>query len=150
MSNRVVVMADDRTGPSAVAVGRDLAGFLGNWQYQKVTADATPIALDVLGTISLDANTVYGFRGIVVARYAGASTGGAYLIQGAVTKGAANANVALVGTPLITAYEDTAGMDLGITADTTNGRLTLTATGVAATSIVWKAEICFTKVGAAL
>lgn len=156
MSNRILVLNDDRTGPGAVPVGDgnlgpgSLDAVLGNWLWQKITADATPIALDVVQAPALDANTVYSFEGWVIARYAGASTGGAYRVQGAVKKGAANANTALVGTPLVVAYEDTAGMDLGVTADTTNGRLILTATGVSATSINWKASLRWMKIGAAL
>ena len=120
------------------------------WQWKKVTANATPVALDPVTNVGLEANTAYAFEGLVVARYAGASTAGAYRVQGCVKMGAAAANTALVGTPLVTVYEDTAGMDLGITADTTNGRLTLTATGVASTDINWIAKLRFIKVGATL
>jgi hypothetical protein len=38
-------------------------------------------------------------------------------------------------------------MDLGITADTTNGRIILTATGVSATEINWLAKLRFIAVG---
>lgn len=148
MATRILTLPDGAAGGVPVAE-QDLAKVFG-WAFSKITADATPVALNAEPGMELEANTVYGFEGMVVARYAGASTGGAYRVQGAVKKGAANANTALVGTPLITAYEDTAGMDLGITADTTNGRLTLTATGVAATSIVWKAFLRIYKVGATL
>jgi hypothetical protein len=120
------------------------------WQWQRNTADATPVALVPRSNVNLEPNTVYAFEGLVVARYAGASTGGAYRVQGAVKMGAAAANTALVGTPLVTSYEDTAGMDLGVTADTSNGRITLTATGVSATSINWIAKLRFVKVGATL
>lgn len=120
------------------------------WLWQRVTADATPIALEPRSDVALEPNTAYAFEGLVVARYAGASTAGAYRVQGCVKMGAAAANTALVGTPLVTAYEDTVGMDLGITADTSNGRLTLTATGVAATAINWVAKLRFVKVGATI
>ncbi len=149
MATALLGLRNNAIGPTPVTA-EEVGEFLGNWVYEKATADATPIALNVASDITLDANTVYAFHGLVVARYAGASTGAAYVIQGCVKKGAANANTALVGTPLVTVYEDTAGMDLGVTADTTNGRLTLTATGVAATTINWKAEIQFIKVGASL
>jgi hypothetical protein len=112
------------------------------WVLTKTTADATPVGLDWdAENEALLSNAVYGFEGMVVAQYAAAATAAAYRVQGAIKKGAANANTALIGTPLITSYEDTSGMDLGITADTTNGRPILTATGVAATSIVWRAEL---------
>ena len=147
MATRLLTLPDGAAGGVPLAMG-DFEKVLG-WAFSKVTADATPVALDAEPGMTLDANTVYGFEGMVVARYAGASTGAVYRVQGGVKKGAANANTALIGTPLVTSYEDTSTMDLGVTADTTNGRLTLTATGVAATSIVWKAFLRFYKVGAA-
>lgn len=118
------------------------------WQWRRRTADATPAALRPVSNVDLKPNTAYAFEGLVVARYAGASTAAAYRVQGAVKMGAAAANTALVGTPLVTAYEDTAAMDLAISADTTNGRLTLTATGVAGTDINWVAKLRFIEVGA--
>lgn len=120
------------------------------WRWKRRTADATPVALVPETDVDLEANTAYAFEGLVVARYASASTAGAYRVQGCVKMGAAAANTAMVGSALVTAYEDTAGMDLGITADTTNGRITLTATGVAGTDINWVAKLRFIKVGATL
>lgn len=112
------------------------------WVLTKTTADATPIALDWdVENEALQANTVYGFEGMAVAQYAAAATAGAYRIEGCIKKGAANANTALVGTPLVTQYEDTVGMLIAVTADTANGRPILTVTGVAATSILWRAEL---------
>jgi hypothetical protein len=152
MTNLIALQVG-RSGPSSVGLsGLEVKpdGRLGpaSWRYSLTTADATPAVMVPVDPIVLLANTVYGFRGIVLARYAAASTAAAYLVQGGVKKGAANANTALVGTPLVTAYEDTAGMDLGITADTTNGRLILTATGVAATSILWYAELQYLELSA--
>jgi hypothetical protein len=120
------------------------------WGWKLQTADATPIALAPTTNVTLVPNTAYAFEGLVVARYAGASTAGVYRVQGCVKIGAAAANTALVGTVGVVAFEDTAGMDLGVTADTTNGRLTLTATGVAATAINWVAKLRFIAVGATL
>lgn len=120
------------------------------WYWKLVTADATPVALAPVTDVRLAVNTAYAFEGLVVARYAAASTAGIYRVQGGVKMGAAPANTAMVGTVGITAFEDTAGMDLGVTADTTNGRLILTATGVAATSINWIAKLRFIVVGATL
>lgn len=129
---------------------RDSQDAVYEWQWKKVTADATPIALTPASDVYLEANTAYAFEGLVIAKYAGAATAGAYRVQGCIKMGAAAANAALVGTPLVTVYEDTAGMDLGITADTTNGALILTATGVAATSINWVAKLRYIAVGATL
>jgi hypothetical protein len=126
---------------------RDSQDAVYEWQWRLITADATPVGLTPVGSVNLAVNTAYAFEGLVVARYAAASTAAAYRCQGGVKMGAAAANTALVGTPLVTVYEDTAGMDLGITADTTNGRLILTATGVAATSILWVAKLRFIAVG---
>jgi hypothetical protein len=138
-----ISVQDKSTGPQFL----DSQDATYEWQWKKVTANATPVALDRVTNVDLAANTVYAFEGLVVARYAGASTGATYRVQGCVKMGAAAANTALVGTPLVTAYEDTAGMDLGITADTTNGRIILTATGVSATEINWLAKLRFIAVG---
>lgn len=115
------------------------------WTFSATTANATPTALTPKNA-DLAANSAYAFEGLVVARYDAASTAAGYRVQGCVKKGAANANTALVGTPLVTAYEDTAGMDLGVTADTTNGRIILTGTGVASTTIYWNAALWWLKV----
>lgn len=112
------------------------------WIFTKTTADATPVALDWDSeNEALLPNAVYGYEGFCVAQYAAAATAGAYKLQGCIKKGALAANTALVGTQTVTAYEDTSAMDMAVTADTTNGRPLLTATGVAATSILWRAEL---------
>lgn len=152
---RLPVMNDGALAFTPVAADTDFEVADGQlrrrgWLWEKTTSDATPTALDPQNSVALEANTVYAFEGLVVARYAAASTGAAYRVQGCVKMGATAANTALVGTPLITAYEDTAGMDLGVTANTTAGSLTLTATGVAATNINWRAKLSYTKVGATL
>lgn len=106
------------------------------------TSNATPTAISIVNSLfTLENNTTYAFRGMVAARGPSGANSAAYMVQGCVKRGANAAATALVGTPLVTAYEDTAGMDLGVTADTTNGYLALTATGVAATVIDWEAQI---------
>lgn len=142
MPGQLQYLDDNGTGAKSLAIGAEF--FLRNnnefalntWRWTGQTANATPTALTPENA-NLAVNTAYVFHGFFVARYVGASTAAAYVVQGAVKMGAAAANTALVGTPLVTAYEDTSTMDLGLTADTTNGRLTVTATGVAATTINW-------------
>lgn len=146
MPARISLLDDQNMAPKAVPIGVDFwlrnnnEFRLNQWTFSLSTADATP-TLMLAENADLLNNTAYAFHGLVVARYSAASTAGAYVIQGCVKRGAEAANTSLVGTPLITAYEDTAGMDLGITANTTAGRLNLTATGVAATTILWSATI---------
>lgn len=152
---RINVLDDGKIGAQPIDADDEFEVFDARllekaWRWEGTTTNATPTALTADNNVGLEANTVYAFEGLVVARYSGASTGAAYRVQGCVKKGAANANTALVGTPLVTAYEDTAGMDLGITADTTNGCLILTGTGVTSTTINWRAKIKFVKVGASL
>jgi hypothetical protein len=115
---------------------------LEKWLFTLQTPNATPTALvwDAENEVMIP-NTVYGFEGFATAQYVAAATSAAYRIQGAIKMGANAAATALVGTPLVTAYEDTAGMDLTVTADTTLGRPQLNATGVAATVINWRAEL---------
>lgn len=148
MPAQVTVIDDNGQGLKLVPMAAEF-GLFGNlefglrqWLWALTTADATPIALawDARNE-ALENNSVYAFEGFVLARYAAANTVGVYRLQGAIKRGAAAANTALVGTTGITAFEDTAGMDLGVTADTTNGRPILTATGVAATSILWTAQV---------
>lgn len=115
------------------------------WRGSKRTADATPVALTMSATSLMEANKTYGFDGLVVARGPSGANSAVYRVQGGIKMGALPANAALIGTPTVTAYENTAGMDLGVTADTTNGAVLLTATGVAATVIDWKAELHVTE-----
>lgn len=115
------------------------------WRGSLRTSNATPADLTMSATSRMEANKTYGFEGIVVARGPSGANSAAYRIQGCIKMGANAAAAALVGTPLVTAYEDTAGMDLGVTADTTNGAIKLTATGVSATVIDWTAALHVTE-----
>lgn len=150
MGARISVLDDSNVAQKSLPLGgefwlRNNNEFrLNQWLYSATTANATPTALTTENA-TLDNNTAYAFWGFVVAKYAAASTAGAYIIQGCVKRGAAAANTALVGTTLITAYEDTVGMDLTVAADTTNGRVNLTGTGVAATNINWVGQVRWVK-----
>lgn len=151
MPARITVLDDTGIGRKSLDVGsefwlRDNREFrLNEWLYTLSTANATPTVMLTENATLLN-NTAYAFHGLFIARYTGASTAGAYVVQGCVKRGAAAANTVMVGTALVTAYEDTAGMDLTVAADTTNGRVNFTATGVGATTINWAGRVRWVSV----
>lgn len=132
-------------GPQVMPMGRGLRvrdGAIGSsrWRYTGSTTDATPTALTFHAeNEALANNTAYAFHGMVVGRTSGGNAD-VYWFAGGIKRGAAAANTAMVGTATKTVYEDDAGADVNVTADTTNGRMTVTVTGVAATNINWVAE----------
>ena len=120
-----------------------------------LTADATPKNLGAAGTgtspsyyMGLTDNSTYVVRMDVVAR-AGNTDYSAWTIICLITRGAGAATTALVGSVTKTLIGQSAGAsawDINITADTTNGRPAVTATGAAATSIRWVATTTLTGV----
>jgi hypothetical protein len=100
--------------------------------------------------IALPNNQAYAFRGAVIARNTSNGDTSSWEIKGAIKRGANAAATALVGTPTVTSIGVDAGAvtwALAVSADTTNGGLSITATGVAATTIRWVAQIRTAEVG---
>lgn len=111
-------------------------------QIALATTNATPTAIpDPFGQLQIPINSVGVFEGYVTAFEDDAATAQVYYVRAAVRQVATAATASLVGTPLVVAYEDTAGCDLGVTADTTNGGIILTATGNAGDNLSWVADI---------
>ena len=131
------------------------SGELNIW---KVTTDATPTILSVLGTTAdattqcvLQNNNAIAFTVEIVARDTTTGNAGRWEAKGLIKRGANASTTALVGTPTITlTHNDTAGWlvvgAIALTADTTNGALAITVTGAAATTIHWLAKILTTEV----
>jgi hypothetical protein len=114
------------------------------------TTDATPTALtsntSAAGTtnqVILPNNSAYYFKIEVIAGKTGAGDTKAWELKGAIKRGANAGTTAIVGTVTNTVIATDAGAatwTLTATADTTNGGITVTATGQAATTIRWVAR----------
>ena len=122
-----------------------------------VTTTATPAVLlsQIFGSasattqIALPNNSAYYFKGSVIANVTGAANGAAWSFEGAIMRGANAASTVFIGTPQLNRVAATAGASawsIALTANTTNGTLTVTVTGAAATTIRWVAKIETTEV----
>jgi len=120
------------------------------------TTDATATALrsnsSAAGTtnqVILPNNSAYYFKGSCIANVTGAANGAAWSFEGAIMRGANAASTVLIDTPSVNRVAASSGATawvLAITADTTNGGLRVTVTGVAATTIRWVAKVETTEV----
>lgn len=118
---------------------------------RRATTDATPTELRLDGgstRLVLADNSCYRFTIEVAGLKSDGSAGCGFEVRGTIRRGSGAASVALVGTNVSESWIDTAlsGAAFAATADTTNGALSMTVTGVAATSIRWNATIRLTKV----
>ena len=104
-----------------------------------LTSDST-VTSTATNQIALPSNSAYHIKGSVIATVTGGGNTKAWSFEVIVKKGAANANTSIVGTAIINVTAADAGAStwtIALTADTTNGALTITATGQAATTIRW-------------
>jgi hypothetical protein len=109
------------------------------------TTDATATALRsttaAAGTtnqVILPNNSAYFFRGEVVSGVTGGGDTKAWVIEGAIKRGANAGTTALVGTPtVVSGFADVGAATwvIAVTADTTNGGIRVTFTGQLATTI---------------
>ena len=122
----------------------------------KQTTDATASALTSDGgaasgtnQVILPNNSAYYFKGSVIANVTGAANGAAWSIEGAIMRGANAASTVLIDTPSVNRVACSAGATawvVAVTADTTNGGIAVTVTGVASTTIRWVAKLETTEV----
>ena len=120
------------------------------------TTDATATALrsdsSAAGTtnqVILPNNSAYYFKGSVIANVTGAANGAAWSIEGAIMRGANAASTVLIDTPSVNRVACSAGATawvVAVTADTTNGGIAVTVTGVASTTIRWVCKLETTEV----
>jgi hypothetical protein len=111
------------------------------------TTDATPTALasntSAAGStnqVILPDNSAYLFTANIIAcQTAGAAAAG-WKVDGVIRRGANAASTTLVNTAT-TVIDNTPGWAIALTADTTNGGLTVTVTGASATTIRWVCSI---------
>jgi hypothetical protein len=122
----------------------------------KQTTDATATVLTSDGSgasgtnqVIMPNNSAYTFKGTLIANVTGGGDTSSWEFRGAIKRGANAAATSLVGTPRI----DNIGYDAGatlwsftLTADTSNGGLAVTVTGLAGTTIRWVAKIETTEV----
>lgn len=125
---------------------------LGLYVLRVATTDATPSVLKTNSSsasssnqIVLPNNSAFGFSGVVIARQK-TSDGNDYAtweIKGGIVRGA-NAASTAIGSYNVNRLSATSGAStwtIGLSADTTNGALAITATGASATNIRWVATI---------
>ena len=100
--------------------------------------------------------SVYTFRALVSAHNTGTTDAAGWEIKGVISRGAAAANTALVGTPSVALLGATSGAisagwgvvgAVAAVADTTNGALQIQVTGTASTTINWSATIETNELG---
>ena len=99
--------------------------------------------------VILPNNSAYYFKGSVIANVTGAANGAAWSIEGAIMRGANAASTVLIDTPSVNRVATSAGATawvVAVTADTTNGGIAVTVTGVAATTIRWVCKLETTEV----
>ena len=98
--------------------------------------------------VILPNNAAYSFSGEVIAGVTGGGNTARWTISGAIKRGANAASTAMVGTPTVTMTHNDAGAaawTVAVTADTTNGGISVTVTGAAATTIRWVCRINTTE-----
>lgn len=131
-------------------------------QAWMTTSNATPTTLGIAtnytgpglttptGFIALSNDSSYLFDCDIVARNTATDTESAmYNLKFGIRRGAAAANTAIVGSPVLTVIGQDTGTttwDVTVTADTTNGRPSIQVTGQASKTIRWLANISITKV----
>ena len=119
------------------------------------TTDATATVLtsntsaaSTTNQVILPNNAAYSFSGEVIAGVTAAGNTARWTIDGAIKRGANAASTAMVGTPTVTMTHFDAGAAtwvVAVTADTTNGGISVTVTGAAATTIRWVCRIDTTE-----
>ena len=140
-------------GAVAFSIGASQASIL---TLGRQTTDATATVLTsntaaaaTTNQVILPNNSAYYFKGSVIANVTGAANGAAWSIEGAIMRGANAASTVLIDTPSVNRVACSAGATawvVAVTADTTNGGIRVTVTGVGATTIRWVAKLETTEV----
>jgi hypothetical protein len=115
------------------------------------TTDATPTVLasnnlsaGTTNQVILPNNSAYLFRATVISGVTGGGNTSAWILEGAIKRGANAASTAIVGsvtTNLLARDAGASGWVIAATADTTNGGLAITFTGQAGTTIRTVAKV---------
>lgn len=139
-------LSDTQGITNKTAVGSAATGYqMGNILLRRQTTDATATVLTATaGAASstnqciLPNNSAYCFSGMIVARQqaAGGTASAAWKVEGLIRREGTASTTTLVNSAL-TVISNAPGWAIALSADTTNGGLSITATGAAATNIAW-------------
>ena len=120
-------------------------------------ATLSTTTVPVLPAPTASTSSVYTFRGILAAKNTATTDAAGWEIKGVIQRtGSATNTTALVGTPTVTLLGATAGAisagwgqvaNVTVTADTTNGGISVNVTGAAATTIRWNCRLDTTELG---
>lgn len=130
--------------------GMFMNGNVGNAQYTNIVAkaitdstDPIPLSVDIsFDPIRIAYNKMNTFRVLVVASTADLASGASYEFNGLIAMGVDASTAAILGSVSKTVIAETDPLwDCTVAADTSNGGLLITATGVNATTIRWVAFV---------
>jgi len=131
----------NRYGSDVFASGKISA--VGDCQVGKMilrgtSSSTTPITLtsdsltaSTTNQLTLQTDSVVNFQGLVVAYNTSSNQIATYTIEGTIKRPAAAAGTVLLTSTVTTQYENVTGLDVTLTADTTNGGLQVSFTGQA-------------------
>lgn len=121
----------------------------GGYIFRQTTTNATPTRAftDGTGAFSFNSptlpdNSAYSFSISCVLRDTATGNSGRLKVEGVIKRGAGAATIAIAGTNVSAAYIGDAALNtavMTVTADTTNGCINVSFTGIAATNINWVA-----------
>lgn len=144
-----VAPASDAPIASATGVTQSATLLLGR---QTTDSTATRLtsntsAASTTNQVILPNNSAYYFRGSVIANAASGETK-AWTFEGAIKRGATAASTAIVGTVILNVVASDGGANYGlsVTADTTNGGLAVSGSGVFGFTVRWVCKIETTEV----
>jgi len=125
--------------------------------YSLGFGSASTSSIPTLPAPSASTSSVYTFRGLVSAKDTATTNAAGWEIKGVIQRtGSATTTVALVGTPQITLLGANAGAisagwglvaNVTVTADTTNGGISVNVTGAASTTIRWNCRLDTSELG---
>jgi hypothetical protein len=140
-------------GPVAAVTGASQGGLL---ILGRVTTNATSAVLrsntsasaGATNQIILPNNSAFYFRGSVIANVTGGGDTKSWTFDGQIKRGANAAATTLTGSTVTSPYGDAGASTwaVALSADTTNGGLSITVTGQASTTIRWVCKIETTEV----
>jgi hypothetical protein len=125
--------------------------------YSLYNSNPNTTSIPILPAPSASTSSVYTFRGLVSAKDTATTNAAGWEIKGVIQRtGAGVGTVALVGTPSITLLGANAGAisagwgqvgNVTVTADTTNGGISVNVTGAASTTIRWNCRLDTSELG---